>query len=218
MKKAARKGASAGRGAERGAGKGGKPDKGALFPLWQQAASFAARKHAGQLRKDGRTPYYAHVVRVAFTASVLFGCDDPAVIAAALAHDLIEDTTTDYEDLEDRFGKDVADMVVSLTKNMSLPEPDRERDYEARLAKADWRVRLVKLADAYDNVADSDNDPKQGDNLPRRLGACVRAVRLAERDAASHPETRRAIQLVNALVERYEKKAGPTWDPKRARG
>lgn len=187
-----------------------------FFPAWQAAASFAARKHHGQLRKDGRTPYFAHVVRVAFTTSALFGCTDPAAIAAALAHDLIEDTTTDYEDLEDRFGTAVADMVVALTKNMSLPEPARERDYEARLAKADWRVRLVKLADAYDNVIDSDNDPKQHDNLPRRLGACVRAVRLAQVDAKSHPETRRAIELVSALVKKYEKKAGPKWDPKRA--
>ena len=185
-----------------------------FFPAWQAAASFAARKHHGQLRKDGRTPYFAHVVRVAFTTSALFGCTDPAAIAAALAHDLIEDTTTDYEDLEDRFGTAVADMVVALTKNMSLPEPARERDYEARLAKADWRVRLVKLADAYDNVIDSDNDPKQHDNLPRRLGACVRAVRLAQVDAKNHPETRRAIELVTALVKKYEKKAGPKWDPK----
>lgn len=187
-----------------------------MFPAWQIAASFAARKHHGQLRKDGKTPYFAHVVRVAFTTSALFGCNDPTAIAAALTHDLIEDTTTDYEDLEDRFGAEVADMVVALTKNMSLPEAARERDYEARLAKADWRVRLVKLADAYDNVIDSDNDPKQGDNLPRRLGACVRAVRLAQVDAKNHPETRRAIELVTALVKRYEEKAGPKWDPKRA--
>lgn len=187
-----------------------------FFPAWQAAASFAARKHHGQLRKDGRTPYYAHVVRVAFTTSALFGCTDPAAIAAALTHDLIEDTTTDYEDLEERFGTEVADMVVALTKNMALPDAERERDYERRLAKADWRVRLVKLADAYDNVVDSDNDPKQLDNLPRRLGACVRAVRLAERDARDHPETRRAIDLVTALVKRYEKKAGPKWDPRRA--
>lgn len=190
-----------------------KPD---FFPAWQSAASFAARKHHGQLRKDAKTPYFAHVVRVAFTTIALFGCTDPAAIAAALAHDLIEDTTTDYEDLEDRFGTEVADMVVALTKNMALPEPARERDYEDRLAKADWRVRLVKLADAYDNVVDSDNDPKQHDNLPRRLGACVRAVRLAQADAKLHPETRRAIELVTALVQRYEKKAGPKWDPKRA--
>ncbi|HEX8875334.1 MAG TPA: HD domain-containing protein [Phycisphaerales bacterium] len=190
--------------------------KAEMFPVWQMAASLAARKHHGQLRKDGKTPYFAHVVRVAFTTAALFGCNDPTAIAAALTHDLIEDTTTDYEDLEERFGAEVADMVVALTKNMSLPEAARERDYEARLAKADWRVRLVKLADAYDNVIDSDNDPKQGENLPRRLGACVRAVRLAQVDAKNHPETRRAIELVTALVKRYEKKAGPKWDPKRA--
>ena len=44
--------------------------------LWREAASFSARKHAGQLRRDGRTPYFAHVVRVSMTVSELFGCHD----------------------------------------------------------------------------------------------------------------------------------------------
>ncbi len=89
--------------------------------LFQEAAAFAARAHRHQLRKDGRTPYVSHVVRVALTVTQVFWCDDPVVLAAALLHDTIEDTTTDYDDLAERFGKEVADCVAALTKNMTLP-------------------------------------------------------------------------------------------------
>src|SRR5205823_13691949 len=65
-------------------------------------------------------------------ASLLFGIRDPKVLAAAVLHDTIEDTTTDYDDLAERFGKDVADWVASLTKDMRRPEDEREEEYRAR--------------------------------------------------------------------------------------
>ncbi|MGH7242448.1 MAG: HD domain-containing protein [Phycisphaerales bacterium] len=168
--------------------------------LWRNAASFAARKHAGQLRRDGRTPYFAHVVRVAMTASEIFGCHDEEALAAALLHDLIEDTTTDYDDLLERFGRTVADMVAALTKNMSMPEAAREKDYDARIARSDWRVRLIKLADAYDNLLDSVNDPRGEKELSKRIEACRRAIALAKRDSAKHAISRDAIAAVNELL------------------
>jgi len=50
--------------------------------LWQKAASFAARAHAGQVRKDGRTPYVAHPFRVAMTVRDVFGVEDEVALAA----------------------------------------------------------------------------------------------------------------------------------------
>ena len=79
--------------------------------LWQRAASFAARAHAGQVRKDGVTPYFAHPVRVAMIVREVFGCDDEVALAAAFLHDTIEDTRTDYDDLLGAFGPRVADCV-----------------------------------------------------------------------------------------------------------
>jgi len=171
--------------------------------LWRDAAAFAARKHSGQLRRDGRTPYFSHVVRVAMTVSEVFGCHDEETLAAALLHDLIEDTTTDYDDLLERFGKAVADMVAVLTKNMSMPEAAREKDYDARIARADWRVRLIKLADAYDNLLDSVNDPRGEKELPKRVDACRRALALAKRDQAKHVASRDAIARMNELLKKY---------------
>lgn len=170
--------------------------------LWQAACAFAARAHTGQLRKDRATPYFAHAARVALTLRHTFACDDPVALAAALLHDTIEDTTTDYDDLEESFGPGVAAIVAALTKNMTLPEREREPEYDARLAKADWRARLIKLADAYDNLADlGTSAAPKSDSSARHLAKCRRAIDLATPDAPAHPETVRAIErLTSAMV------------------
>ncbi len=169
--------------------------------LWQKAASYAAFKHRHQLRKDGKTPYIAHPFRVCMTIRQVFGCEDPAVLAATLMHDLIEDTTTDYDDIADRFGELVADLVAAMTKNATLPEARREPDYDAQLARADWRARLIKLADAFDNLSDSIASPEAGVPLEATTERARRAVALARNDGAAHPESARGVQALEALMK-----------------
>lgn len=153
------------------------------------------------MRKDGRTPYVAHPFRVAMTVRDVFGCDDAEAIAAALLHDTIEDTLTDFDEIAERFGESVAGIVAALTKNMALPEPAREADYDARLAAADWRARLVKLGDVFDNLSDlSSLSQAERDKMADTPDKCRRAVALAERDAGSHPEVKRAIASVRASL------------------
>src|SRR5262249_340640 len=123
------------------------------------AVAFAARAHQGQLRKDGRTPYASHVFRVCLILRHVFGIDDSKVLTAAVLHDTLEDTTTDYDDLAEPFGKDVADWVAALSKDKRLPEPERENTYEAVLAHASWQVKVCKLADLFDNLMDATSMP-----------------------------------------------------------
>jgi guanosine-3',5'-bis(diphosphate) 3'-pyrophosphohydrolase len=125
------------------------------FEQLLHALAFAARAHRHQLRKDGQTPYVSHVFRVCLTVRQLFGVDDPRVLAAAVLHDTIEDTTTDFDDLIQVFGADVASWVRSLTKDKRLPEDERERTYMAELSEAPWQVQVCKLADVHDNLHDS---------------------------------------------------------------
>jgi guanosine-3',5'-bis(diphosphate) 3'-pyrophosphohydrolase len=163
--------------------------------LWQRAASFAARAHRHQTRRDGATPYVAHVFRVAMTVRDVFACDDPICIAAALLHDTIEDTGADYDEIAEDFGHDVATCVAALTKNMALPEAEREAEYDARLASADWRARLVKLADQYDNLCDLCTDDPAF--CARAIARAGRAVKLAELDKGN-PTVARAAAIVQA--------------------
>lgn len=165
-------------------------------PAWQRAVAFAARAHEHQVRKDGCTPYVAHAYRVALTVRDLFGCDDQDALCAALLHDTIEDTPTDRDDIEDEFGPEVAEIVSALTKNMILPEREREPEYDTRLARGDWRARLIKLADVYDNLSDIESRPDAGaETLERMLVRCRRAIDLATPDAG-RPVVARAIEIV----------------------
>jgi guanosine-3',5'-bis(diphosphate) 3'-pyrophosphohydrolase len=122
---------------------------------WLDAIALAARAHHGQMRKDHRTPYISHPFRVCMIVRDLFGCADARVLTAAVLHDTIEDTTTDYDDIEEAFGTEVADWVAALTKNKSLPHDERETVYGQALARAPWQVQLCKLADIFDNLTDS---------------------------------------------------------------
>lgn len=167
--------------------------------LWLQAASYSARAHNHQYRKDKKTPFVAHPFRVAMVVRDLFGCDDEVALCAAMLHDTIEDTRTDYDDLHKRFGPQVADCVAVLTKNMLLPEHQREPDYDSRLAAGPWQGRLVKLADVYDNGLD----------IPRAamrkkcVNRCKRAIQLTDGDTTI-PCVRTARAVVHELVASLE--------------
>ena len=160
------------------------------------AIAFAARAHRHQLRKDGTTPYVSHAFRVGMIVRHIFGIGDPNVLAAALLHDTIEDTTTDYDDIADEFGADVADWVSALTKEMRLPEREREANYHAALSAAPWPVYACKLADIYDNLTDSE---------ALDSGARVKTIRRSEAYLAIlqpglSPETEAAYSLTVARL------------------
>jgi (p)ppGpp synthase/HD superfamily hydrolase len=126
--------------------------------IWQQAVSSAARQHRAQMRGDGRTPYIAHPVRVALTILTLFQYDDPEVVAAALLHDVLEKSGATRDELTAQFGPHVAMMVAKLSKDPRWPHDEAEQAYFGQLRAADWKTRLVKLADVYDNLCDAGSD------------------------------------------------------------
>jgi (p)ppGpp synthase/HD superfamily hydrolase len=130
------------------------------IPAFLRAATFAARKHHGQMRADNQTPYFSHVSRVTLILAHLFGVQDEDMLTAALLHDTLEDTATDYDEIAEEFGTLVADYVVQLTKNVMLPKARREADYQARLSRAPEPVMIAKMADLYDNLSDRIHSPK----------------------------------------------------------
>jgi hypothetical protein len=117
------------------------------------AFRFAAFKHRQQTLSDGVTPYFAHVVRVNWILRDLFHIKDTPTIIAAILHDVVEDTDTDIEEIEDLFGKTIAQYVDLLTKNQALPKRQRDREYDEKLVNAPETVQIAKLADLYDNLS-----------------------------------------------------------------
>ena len=167
------------------------------------AAAFAARAHRHQLRKDRETPYVSHVFRVSLVVRQIFGFDDPRMLAAALLHDTIEDTATDCDDILEQFGPDVARWVAALTKDMRLANDEREAAYIQVLSEAEWQVKVCKLADIYDNLADSASlGPEQRAKTIARSRAYLRVLKPGE-----CPETTAAFALTEAKLIAVESAA-----------
>ena len=141
------------------------------------AVAFAARAHRHQTRKDGETPYAAHVFRVAAIVMAEFGITDDEVVAAALLHDTIEDCGVDHDELAAAFTPAVADWVAALSKDARLPEATREPAYLAAVAAGPWQVHAVKLADALDNLRDAANQsPESRAKTRDKAGAVLDAL------------------------------------------
>ena len=165
-----------------------------------KAISFAQRAHHGQLRKDERTPYAAHPLRVLLIMMRVFGVEDAAVLAAAVLHDTIEDTTTDRDDLIETFGERVASFVAVLSKDKRLPEVDREKAYLEGLANAPLEVKLCKLGDTLDNLYDSASLSSAG-----RAKAVGKARQLLEVFGPQIPGTwAHALDAVREKIEALE--------------
>ena len=116
---------------------------------------YAARKHDGQLRKDG-SPYIIHPLSVAEIVAEM-GLDTDAILAALL-HDCIEDTDASHEEIARRFGKTVADLVEGVTKLTRVNFQSMEEEQMENLRKMflamskDIRVILIKIADRLHNT------------------------------------------------------------------
>jgi len=119
-----------------------------------EALDFAAGKHRFQRRKDEHaTPYINHPINVAYTLASA-GESDLPMLLAALLHDTIEDTDTSLQELIDKFGQEVADLVLELTDDKKL-EADERKYRQVLLAKSkSEKARKIKLADKICNVED----------------------------------------------------------------
>jgi len=120
------------------------------------ARNFAKKKHAGQLRKNGKTTTFSHLKDVVKNLKKM-KVTNKDIICAAWLHDTIEDTDTDFDSIKNRFGKNVADIVVSVTKDNRLPRKQREIKYAKDLKTSSVKAKIVKIADILANVNDAPN-------------------------------------------------------------
>ena len=123
------------------------------------ARNFAKKKHSGQLRKNGKTTTFSHLKDVVKNLKKM-KVTNKDIICAAWLHDTIEDTDTDFDSIKDRFGKNVAKIVVSVTKDNRLPKKQREVKYSKDLKSSSTKAKLVKIADILANVNDAPNAGK----------------------------------------------------------
>ena len=121
----------------------------------QDAYQFSENAHQGQFRKSG-DPYISHPIAV---AKILTQWHlDSQALTAALLHDVMEDTSVTKNEISDKFGKHVADLVDGVSKldrieSQTQEQAQAENFRKMLLAMArDVRVILIKLADRLHNM------------------------------------------------------------------
>jgi len=133
------------------------------------AIAFAATKHRNQRRKDAEaSPYINHPLQLAHVLATEGGVSDLKTLMAAVLHDTVEDTETSYEELREHFGQAVADVVMEVTDDTSLPKAERKRRQVEHAPHMSKRAALVKLADKTCNLRDVAHHPPAGWPLRRK--------------------------------------------------
>jgi (p)ppGpp synthase/HD superfamily hydrolase len=120
------------------------------------AYEVASRAHEGQMRDEG-SPYILHPLRVAVSLVDELDIDSPALVCAALLHDVIEDSPVTRDQIADMFGEEVAEIVWLLTKSDDVSLPDYLAAIEAA---SDEGATIVKLCDRLDNLRFLAHSPK----------------------------------------------------------
>lgn len=119
----------------------------------RKAYDFAKEAHQGQKRKYTSEDYYLHCIEVALlTLNAEFWDHD--IFISSVLHDTIEDTSVEIKDIEKEFGSEIARIVWGLTDQSKAEDGNRRVRKEIdrqHLAKGDYKIQTVKLADLIDN-------------------------------------------------------------------
>lgn len=122
---------------------------------FKKALDFVKQKHAGQMRA-GESPTWLHLLRVAkILDNVLSTFNEgdeknQIIVQASLGHDLLEDTNATKEEVLKIFGELGAELIEGMT---NVKGDEDVVDYVKNMASSREEVRLIKLADLYDNIS-----------------------------------------------------------------
>ena len=183
-----------------------------------EALSYAARVHRDQRRKGTQVPYVTHLLAVAAIVGENGGTENQVV--AALLHDAPEDQGGEkrLEDIREKFGDEVADIVAGNTDTFEDPKPpwrERKERYVARIAHEPGSVRLVSAADKLHNARSMLADLRSlGDDLWQRFNGgkegtlwYYRALVEAFEAAGSNPVVEELDRVVAEMEHLSDKRA-----------
>jgi (p)ppGpp synthase/HD superfamily hydrolase len=151
-----------------------------------RAIEFAARKHIKQFRKGNAGPYISHPMGVMWILTRC-GIRNENTLIAAVLHDTVEDTDTTLEEIEELFGKIVAEYVAEVSDDKSLPKAKRKRLQVEHAKHASIAAKMIKLADKYHNLESLIKDPPKGWDVERIQGYFVWAEAVVQAARGCNP-------------------------------
>jgi (p)ppGpp synthase/HD superfamily hydrolase len=168
-----------------------------------KAARFASVRHVSQKRKGiAAEPYLNHLIEVADLVAQAITEPDTNLIAAALLHDVIEDTNTSKEEVVAEFGTDIANLVAEVTDDKSLPKAERKRLQIEHAPHLTPRAQTLKIADKISNLRGIVSTPPEDWDLRRKREYFEWARRVVEACCAPNPLLKAEFAKVLTDVDR----------------
>ena len=125
--------------------------------IFENALLFATEKHSNQTRRENNAPYIVHPTESAIIISTMTG--DREILAAALLHDVIEDAGVTADELRERFGDRVTELVLSETEDKRTDRPPadtwqirKEESLEKLRNSDDIAVKMLWMGDKLSNI------------------------------------------------------------------
>lgn len=122
----------------------------------EEAVIFAVQAHQGAVRKGTKIPYITHPLETAVIVSLI--TQEEELIAAALLHDVLEDTDATWEQLQEKFGTRVADLVQVETEDKRLSWKERKTFTVEHLKYASREIQILTLGDKLSNMRSTARD------------------------------------------------------------
>jgi (p)ppGpp synthase/HD superfamily hydrolase len=135
-----------------------------------KAIEFATKAHSGQYRKGTKIPYITHPLNVARTL-IHMECSEPVIVAGIL-HDTLEDTRVTFDELQETFGEEIADLVNSASEpnKSDWIWENRKAHTLKHLKVASYEHLVLSLADKLDNIRSIREDHERvADKLWKRF-------------------------------------------------
>ncbi|GKS67463.1 hypothetical protein YTPLAS73_10100 [Nitrosarchaeum sp.] len=174
-----------------------------------KAKKLAHEKHKNQKKKDGVTPYSDHLEGVVSRLKNL-GVTDKNVLSSAWLHDIIESTDMTFDQINEKFGREIAVMVLSLTKDKNIPKKDIEQQYINQLKNAAIQAKIIKLCDISANLKDLANAPISKTQKNKQVKKVLHYLRIIKNDIlesqTEYPKIIEIIEGINIICVKFHQK------------
>jgi (p)ppGpp synthase/HD superfamily hydrolase len=149
--------------------------------LLTQAMRFAADCHADHRRKgESREPYVNHVIEVAELVAKATEGADINLVAAALLHDILEDTEVSRAALAEKFNTDIADLVHEVTNDGALGKAAQKAAQISSAPGKSGRAKILKLSDKTANLRSILNSPPRDWSVAQKRDYLQHGRKVAE--------------------------------------
>lgn len=173
----------------------------------KSAMNFAQKKHKNQKKKDGITLYINHLEGVVHRIKNL-GITDTNVICAAWLHDVLEESDTTFDELIQRFGRETAMLVLSLSKNSDLPKKEAEEQYIKQLKDASTEAKIIKLCDISSNIKDLSNAPISKTQKNKQIRRVLHYLKVIKKEISEeksqYPKIQEIVDGINSVAKKFK--------------